>query len=697
MINAKITHNLNKPALMVDGHQTPPVLYGLSDIPGSKSNTYQAFVNIRNFGQVGIDYINVDTALNIGWNRVTGFNCDAVCSEILSVLGANPNAKVLVRLHVNPPYWWMKDNIDECVIYRTEQGDNEGIDDGGGARLIANDFEHHIRVSLASDKWIDETCQKLELLCDELISSGAADCLLGIQVACGVYGEWHQWGTDVSVPMQKRFVSFLQGKYKTEDNLKKAWHDENVTFSTAKFCPETFAPADEGIFRNPGQSQYIIDAQECIQTTPPYAIGRFCRAIKSCLPDILTGAFYGYYLGCGEMPSIIGHLKIDSVYNDEYVDFLCGPFCYMQNRQPENVPMQRGLLESSRLRNKLWLTEMDQHPNCVDYLGGDIKNKDKVIATLRRNVLQPLISGQGLWYYDHRVVPLVEEPNEKMKRAGSIYMKRGWWENDYLLKEIRRLQAIAEERSGKKYTPAADVLLVYDTDNFYYKKDMNEVHDFYVQEAVARCSVAYDSIYLNELDIADIGRYKCVIMVNTYVMSDERRETVKSLLRDKTVVWLYGAGYCNRENLSVENLSKTVGMNVIKIPDAQNVIMDKARTCRDVEKQFVNPLFAVDDSSATAYAHYDNGAVAIAQKDNNVYIPLPYLTNDMILPFVIQSGAHRYMDNGDVIMADDDIVLINTAVGGIKKVTLKNGMEVILNVKPYTTAVMNAKTGEIIL
>ena len=54
---------------------------------------------------------------------------------------------VILRLHLNPPYWWLRDNPDETVIYRTPNGDKIGIDDGEPERLIHHDFAGHMRVS----------------------------------------------------------------------------------------------------------------------------------------------------------------------------------------------------------------------------------------------------------------------------------------------------------------------------------------------------------------------------------------------------------------------------------------------------------------------------------------------------------------------------------------------------------------------
>ena len=156
----------------------------------------------------------------------------------------------------------------------------------------------------------------------------------------------------------------------------------------------------------------------------------------------------------------------------------------------------------------LWLTEMDQHPVGTEYyVGGDPEKWHITIAQLRRNALQPLLSGQGMWYYDHRIIPQLVDPNGQNSEAGSVYRKNGWWEVPELMQEIGRLRELGEKYLLKAYKPAADVLIVYDPKTHFALSDSpNMVYD--VVEAIARNGVVYDCIYLNELEVAQLNRYR---------------------------------------------------------------------------------------------------------------------------------------------------------------------------------------------
>ena len=691
-----ITNELNAPRFEIDGSIIPPMLFGLSDFPAAASNTAYAQKNIKLFADAGINLVCIDTGLHLGWHKAEPFEPEAMIAEISSVLDANPDAKVLMRLHMNPPYWWMRDNPDECVIYRTPEGDIPGVDNGEQDRLIRNDSSHHMRVSLASEKWLSEVSEKLGLLCDALNGTPEGEALLAIQPACGVYGEWHQWGTDVSAPMTGHFRRFLREKYGSVEALREAWHSPDVTFETADFRPETFRPGDDGWFRDPELSRDTMDSQESIQNTPPEAILRFCKVIKERLPGVLTGSFYGYYLGTGgNNMTIGGHLRVNKLYEAKgLIDFLCGPFCYMDNRLPEGTPMQRGLLESSRLRGMLWLTEMDQHPTSVPRLGGDLSKKAETISVLRRNVLQPLFSGQGLWFYDHRVIPkfLVDHP--ELAGAASLYRKTGWWEDDYLINEIAGLKKLADKLCSKKYEPVADTLIVYDTDSYFCRAKVFD-YDYQIQSSVARSGVVYDGIYANELEIAELDRYKCIIFANDYMMTPERREKFRKLTAGKTRIWLYAQGYCDGKTLAVENLSDTVGIKLKRSEGAEELI---GRGLLDgvsvgIPKDSLKPFFAVDDEDAIPLGVTGNGEICAAMKkydDGTVdcWIATPKLTRELIEPMIKASGAHIWCGSGDPILACGGFAAINSPAGGHRGITLPDGKMVELELEPFTTEVI---------
>jgi len=691
MPDYKITTERNAPTLHIDGEAVPPVMYCLSDIPGSDSNTAQAQKNIKNFAEAGIRLVSADTGIHLGWHKVSPFDSEAMREEIAAVADANPDAKVLLRLHVNPPYWWLRDHPEECVIYRTSEGDVPGIDDGEQDRLIRNDHMRHIRVSLASEVWLREASEKLELFLKSLEGTREGEVLMAVQIACGVNGEWHQWGTDVSAPMKARFVRYLRETYGTVENLRAAWHNPDVTFETAEFRPEPSRPGDDGIFRDPEKSQDTTDSQRTNQLAVAEAILHFCRVVKRVAPQYLAGSFYAYYYGTGGSNMTIGgHLRPDLMYADPAVDFLCGPFCYADNRKSDGVPMQRALQESHRLRGMLWLTEMDQHPVATNmYIGGDITRLDETISVMRRNTFQNLLAGEGFWYYDHRLIPRFLPEDSQNPAAGSIYRKIGWWERPEYMAEIAKIQRLAEKITAKPYVPAADVLLVQDTDSYYYRARVND-EEYKMHSALARNGVAYDSIYLGELPAADLSRYRIVIFQNCQMMTPAVREEARRLTAGCLRIFLNGCGYCDGKTLSEANISAAVGMDMRRTKAQSLSIGDD--TLEWVASYA--PAFTVSDADAEVLARWDTGDAAAAMRGNDVYFPFPYVPVTLMRTLIERAGAHVWCDSGEPVLAGAGYVAVNCQHAGERTLTLPNGKSVKIVTDGFATPLFDMETGE---
>lgn len=688
----KIKNDTHKPVITANDKACAPVLYGLSDFPAARTNTYYAQKNIAQFSDAGVNLVNIDIPLCRAWRRVSPFDSASLIADISYVLDANPDAKILIRLHLNPPYWWMRDNKDECVVYRTEEGDFPGIDDGESERLIENDAANkYMRVSLASKKWMRDTNEKLEIFLNSLKNTPEGNAVMGIQVACGVFGEWHQWGTDVSKPMQNRFREYLEEKYETVENLRLNWNNETVTFENAVFKPETFRKCDDGFIRDPQESMDTIDSGKTIQLTTAEAILCFAQKVKEVMPNILCGSFYGYYIGVGYLPG--GHLKPDMLYESEYIDFLCGPFAYSDNRKADGVPTQRALLESSRLRKKLWLTEMDQSPCGTEkFVGGDDKKYDETLSILYRNTLWPLLKGMGFWYYDHRIIPKLIAHDSKNSDAGSIYRKKGWWDTPKLMHEISKIQNFAEKLKDIDYTSNADVLLVYDTDSFYYRGNGRDAN-YLLHETIGKCGVAFDCIYTNELEICELDRYKCIIFVNSYMIKARDVEKYRALTKGKTVIYLGAHGYCDGQTLSVENIKRATNIDVKKLTEAKTIKTIYGEVC-EIPENF-KPVFEITDKNVKPIAHFDNGLCAAAIKGTEVYVSLYTLPVTIAKKVFEDAGVHFYTKSSEPVVTGYGYVAINCHKKEIERTLhLPNGKKINIKSDGYATMVYDINTGE---
>lgn len=701
MNKAEIRKDLNTATLYIDGEKRIPVLYSLSDFPGAKSNTAQGQRNIKNFAKRGIKLVHCDVCLHHGWRKSTPFDIEPILAELTGVLESEPNAEILLRMHVNPPYWWLRDNPEELILYRGPSGDHEGLDNGEQLRLIQDDGREHLRASFASEKWRKEAGEKLAECCQKLSKTPQGKHVFGVQVAYGVYGEWHNFGTDCGSSMQAYFREILREKYKTEEALQKAWNDPSVSFDTAEFHPEIWQKPTFGYMRDPQKEMRILDSQYSMQRAMIGAILHFCKIVKDNWEGVLTGSFYCYYGGAiwnGAQHD--GHLMEDIAYaHPELIDFVCSPFPYLKNRQTDSVPLQRGLLESNRLHGVLHLTEMDKEPLGTEYMiDGDPKKHRESVAMLRRNVLQPLMSGMGLWYYDHRIVAKIPEDSKNIY-AENLYIKHGWWENPKMLDEIRAMQKIAEKYCVKRYEPAADVLIVCDTKSVFYctKFYFNEYKIF---EAFGRSGGVADYAYLSDLSQAEMDRYRVVVFLNSYLLTDEKRAEIECLTKDKQVVWLYAAGLVDEKGISIENLQKTVGMQVERCAphDGAEIAHPRLKGEKLVcDLPSLDPSFAICDKQVEQIAFNEKGQCVAARKGNVWYFAYPTLNAEIAKWILQEGGAHIYSDTQEPVLAGAGLVLFHSVQGGKREITLKTGKKVKLSLGEHSAVLLDAKTGKILL
>ncbi len=678
---SKIITENGRPTLYIDGKKTLPMLYGMSDIPASRSNTAMSQRNMRNFAEAGIKLVCCDVAISTEWHKYYPFETNSIRAEIAGVLAAVPDAGVILRLHMNPPYWWIRDNKEEQVKYRDENGDCFGIDNGEENRLIAHNSDDCMNVSLCSEKWLCEAGEKLKILIEDLKTCEEGNAVVGIQIAGGMFGEWHPFGngTDVGEAAKRGFAKYLRSTYGTEEALRAAWGNESVTFENAPFHPENFLPAEDGIFRDPKSARYITDAQKFLQANTAKDILYFCRIVKEAWSDVLVGSFYGYYiLMASERTPLNGHLEFARLAGSGCIDFLCGPFPYGKNRETGGVPLMRGLLESCRLNGILWLTEMDDRPDGLEDFprGGDPALLGSTLARLRRYVYQNALAGMGMWYYDHRVVPSLVKKGKETSKAATIYFKEGWWDTEKLMGEIAGLAADCSEIYEKPYRPVSDVLVVLGTEQFC-RMTRPAFDEYPIFEAIARSGAAYDCIYFSDLEKAEMSRYKLVIFFNTYFMSRGDREKVLSLTEKCARLWLYAPGYVDAEGLSTEGISGLSGMKIGKCrhEDCHNVFLSGATKhfSGALAKEAPSFFIGEEDASLEVLARYGDGKVSAAIKGKELFFAYPAFDCGIFRTLARRFGVHIYTEDDGCVFAEGGFAAVNFLSPGKKTVTLPGG------------------------
>ncbi len=717
-IEARVGEYNGRPTLFLNGKPEYPMLYALTHVPGGRW-TWEELPqhNLRNFCEAGVRIFQADLWLEQLWTSPDSFDIDLARRQIRGTLQACPDAAVILRFHVTAPRWWRDAHPDEWVRY-ADTGYMDEHPEGFPAILEEDNYPVR-RVSMASETWKSEGVRRLRMFLEKLAATPEGNALAGIQVADGIYGEWHNWGfyrnePDVGDPMTAHFRKWLAEKYRTDRALREAWQTAGVTLRDAAVPGMEERKATLGIFRDPARERRTVDYYSCVHDLVADNILLYAKTVKETWPrPILTGTFYGYFFSVFGRQAAGGHLALHRVLRSPIIDYLAGPQAY----EPESIKngdpyRSRSLLLSIRLNGKLWLDEMDVDDNIPvpTNPAHDLLARASV-ANVRRNVLFGMTRGTGMWFYDFGVGGADLDGVRPVGRGS-----RGTWDHPWVLRDIAAMKKLGERLLGKEYRTGADVLFVYDTKSFLYTASLrgsdpvsNVLIDYATLQAF-RSGVVFDPVHIDDLEKVDLSPYRVIVFGNTFVLSEAQRKYVARHVaaEGRTLVWFYAPGLLDGVTLDEKRVTATTGIRVTpartaRFPEIALQAPFDSSMKYTVETPPGTPLFAVEDADAEILGVYsETGKGAIARKTfphhGAWYVGLPAKGPEPLRTILRMSGAHVYSRQGDIVYDGGGVLVVHTAEGGEHRVSLRNGKEISFDAGngPVTLA-FDSATGESLL
>lgn len=679
--------------LMIDGKTTVPIIY--SGTQGSQITWLSKVkTQISNFMNAGINLVQHDQWLSSLWKSDGTIDAQTPLNQLAGILEANPNAYLIVRMNVSPPKWWIESaaNADERVGY-TKTGTYEGD----------NDTTNSMRVSFASQKWIDEASEKLIIYINALKNSPIGDRVVGFHITGGCFGEWHPYGIvgyepDNGVRMTEAYRAFLADKYGTVAALNSRWGTSYSSFEQIAVPDYNSRFQSDASYRNPVNSQAVIDYYICQSKVISSTVIKFAKLFKDAWQDnILCGTFAGYLYSCDNGGDIsvgasASQLDLETLLQSEYIDYISGPY---SARDMTDSGHFRSLALSASLNGKLFVSEMDMHT----YLGDGFnhsypracRDERETIAIMRRNYMYTLTEAAGQWYYDFG-------PDNAS----------GAYDTPNLMDEVKSLKAISDKYSAVGYSSDADVLVVYDLYSYVnmlpWSNDRlatNLIDSF--TEALLKTGASADRIFLFDLKKVDLSKYKTVIFANTSEFTEEVLSYIKSnvMTSGRSVVFMSGAGYYRLGTKDFGNIHNLVGMNIAQDYTESNISLTfKNGLSGSSTLSGIHSMFRIEDSSVTAVAKYANGNTAAGYKliggCKVWYFGVPIVNSKVLTAVLKDSGSHIYVSGIDdaFVSIGGGIIGIYTLSGGTARITLKNGRSISVTIPAVNTVFIDSVTGE---
>lgn len=698
--SASIRPYKGKPTIFIDEQPYAPQIYALTHVYGGRWSWEEVPArNLKNFADIGFRLFQVDLWFEDIWpENEDQLDLTRAQKQVDGVLQACPEANVFIRLHINPPYWWLRQHPEEAVQYA--DGPVEDLPYGPPFNLEDGDNDRSFRVSLASEKWKEIAGEKLIEFCQRFSEMEQAASVVGVHIACGIYGEWHYWGfikhdPDCGKAMTRKFHAWLVEKYKTDANLHNAWNNTKWTLDTATIpdSAERNFTAD-GIFRVGEEERRVIDYFACQQEVVVEDIEFFSALAKRHWPrSLIVGVFYGYFHMSFSRQATGGHLLTARMLDCPTVDYLAAPQSYWEeSRELGGSGHSRAIIDSVLMHGKLWIDEVDngylQDLKVIDFVRSGRLGDPRYKAILQRSVLYPLMRNAGFWYYDF-----------------GPHRSSGWWDSPVYLNAIRGIKKLGDRLLQENISSAADVLYVWDDQVFYYiKNGWSPVSEDQIDQALEETlhsGAVGDHIYFFDLKRIDLRSYRVIVFMNTYVMSQNERDFVRDIVAgdQRTLLWNYLPGYSNGRHNSFDDVANLTGMRKkpLEMKQAPTVVISESGFTYGF-KDAVLPMAVIDDPAVETLGKLaENGQTVVGRRRFrdyvSVYSTLPLHGSDVFRSIYREAGCHIYNDENDFTYANSAMLMVHSAKGGKRTLRLRNGKSVSVTLEPASTVLFDAETG----
>lgn len=716
-----------RPTLVLNGRPHAPLIYALSDCPGARWTWEEVPArNIGLFAAHGIRLFQVDLWLEQLLTADGALDLTLARRQVAGVTTPCADAAVMIRLHVNPPRAWLAAHPDECVGYADVTPEPD--DPWGLPRPLIGDGGRPIRASFASVLWRDWANRHLAEFCRQLAATPEGARVFALQLANGLYGEWHQFGflhhdPDTGVAATQAYRAWLRERYGDDAALAAAWHRPGASLASVR-PPDSPARehGDCGPLRDPRTQQDVIDYFTWLHTAMAGALLGLAATVKHAWPrPIVTAAFQGYFYGQFGRNAAGSHLAHDLVLASPHLDCLCSPASYTDGvRAMGGSGHGRGIMGAVRRAGKLWLDEND-HGTFLVGCPWDRHFQSSLaddIATIRRNSLQPVLRGGGQWWYDFGMVAGTP--------AFATHGNVGWWDHPRLIEEIRAVHRVAQSRHerGAAYARPADVLVVHDPWSFCHtvaRRWSLEGFKFGDQppvgpnpfsgrgmdgllEGLFHSGLTFDEALIGELATIDLAPFRLVILGTTPVLDEAQRRTLRDRVAraGRHIVLTGYAGWSDGRSVGAGLAAALSGMPTHGITTdrpASTLFLDGARESQELEPPKQVPAYAAPD--AQVIGRWADGSVSAAWRAD---ADATWWTFGVcpVSPAVLRAlgrraGCHVINDADDATSLGDGLLMVHTKDGGPRALHLPGGPTITTVLPPRSTTVYDAGTGAVLL
>jgi hypothetical protein len=493
--------------------------------------------------------------------------------------------------------------------------------------------------------------------------------------------------------MMEAFKQWIKKKYENDvEKLRKAWNQKNINFEDITVPLPKLRIAGEFSFRNPLYHQQVIDYDIFASELMSDYLIYFAKTVKEITKDKkIVGIYGGYVLGtvsCGidwRKKGVTnsyqkgGSFACYKLADSPFIDYAAGPHIYLYRGPGEAVSPGGAPSGTWRFHKKLSVWEDDTRTFVMALfdVSGSCRTLEETIEVFKRNFGYNLTNGSLSW------VP-------------GTFFGYNACDNSDIMACLGKCQEIAKKSLPFERSPNAEVAVFVDGESYLYMKILSQVTapliDELLHNQLRKSGFPFDVYLLSDIKSRDFPDYKLYIFTNVFKIDNETEKAIKAKLNaaKSTALWFYAPGYATDSGFSAKRVSQIIGIKVnvekkmgsihVKVTDNKDQITKGMKSQiitfeTDESKKSIGPLFCVNDPQATILGEVaENGKPGLAYKRignvTSIYSAAPGITWPFLRNIARLSGAHVYINTGDIIYASKDFLVIHAASSGEKVINL---------------------------
>ena len=614
---------------------------------------------VRSFSDSGYHIFKHAMFMNSVWVGENRYDFSSIDKAFKSYLAYDPEAYFIPNFYFlgkGYPVWWCDAHPEEMAKYY----------DG----RIKSRFRDIISPDFASQAYKRDVIELITKTIEHMKGESYGERVIGITINGEPFWtngkELDEAFFGYSESNIKQFKGWVKEKL-TKEQIKSIWNlakDANSEDVNDDICiptPSQRLAGHKGIFRDPEISRSTIVFNDYMSWIKHNFTEDIAKGIKEYTNgNLLCSCYQGYFLVMGHnAPSgyMQGWSSGQEVVKSDYIDFIHSPIHYYYRDIGQSSAFMSPI-DTVAFNGGLYVVENDMRTFLGNKDSYYLRNSKFTTEVMKRDFSMIFSHNAGMYWYDWGA----------------------WYDNKALKQILKKCKQIYDDNLRVDRKRISEVAVFVDETSPYYLRYDDKMSGIFGAMASKmagtffRTGAPVDWYELKDLARSDFPDYKCYIFLGTIHVDKGMREVIKQKIYNngKTVLWTYGAGFCDDETASVANMSDLMGFQIKEIDKRIPLFIEMDSNNPYIQENIVlgceepgEPVFTSEkDSLVTVYGHYENtNYPAFFEKTYNgtkvIYFGSGLMSPELLRNIFRKAGVHIYIDTSDAIYVNNSFVGIH--------------------------------------